>query len=104
MAPLYEPERQALRPLCAKALKRIFLLCDKDQASVVLGFPQLVGDGDGVLLLCAYALLPALLCGKDEVVPPVLRSAAAKPRWLWQSRRHAATAVEARLAATAFDA
>ncbi len=31
MAPLYEPERQALRPLCAKALKRIFLLCDKDQ-------------------------------------------------------------------------
>ena len=33
MAPLYEPERQALRPLCAKALKRIFLLCDKDKVS-----------------------------------------------------------------------
>ncbi|EFN55684.1 hypothetical protein CHLNCDRAFT_133936 [Chlorella variabilis] len=33
MAPLYEPESQKLRPLCAKALKRIFLLCDKDKAS-----------------------------------------------------------------------
>jgi hypothetical protein len=31
MAPLYEPESQTLRPLCAKALKRIFLLCDKDK-------------------------------------------------------------------------
>lgn len=38
MAPLYEPERQALRPLCAKALKRIFLLCDKDQVSWSGGF------------------------------------------------------------------
>ncbi|PRW57931.1 mitochondrial Rho GTPase 1-like isoform A [Chlorella sorokiniana] len=35
MAPLYEPERQALRPLCAKALKRIFLLCDKDQDGIL---------------------------------------------------------------------
>ena len=33
MAPLYEPESQTLRPLCARALKRIFLLCDKDKAS-----------------------------------------------------------------------
>ena len=31
MAPLYEPESQTLRPLCARALKRIFLLCDKDK-------------------------------------------------------------------------
>ena len=31
MAPLYEPEGQALRPLCSRALKRIFLLCDKDK-------------------------------------------------------------------------
>lgn len=30
MAPLYEPESQTLRPLCARALKRIFKLCDKD--------------------------------------------------------------------------
>lgn len=30
MAPLYEPEGQTLRPLCARALKRIFKLCDKD--------------------------------------------------------------------------
>lgn len=35
MAPLYEPEAQQLKPLCARALKRIFMLCDK--------------DGDGVL-------------------------------------------------------
>lgn len=35
MAPLYEPEAQALKPLCSRALKRIFMLCDK--------------DGDGVL-------------------------------------------------------
>jgi Ras family protein T1 len=30
MAPLYEPEAQQLRPLCARALKRVFLLCDRD--------------------------------------------------------------------------
>ena len=35
MAPLYEPEAQKLRPLCARALKRIFMLCDT--------------DGDGIL-------------------------------------------------------
>ncbi|KAI3425869.1 hypothetical protein D9Q98_007842 [Chlorella vulgaris] len=35
MAPLYEPESQTLRPLCAKALKRIFLLCDKDKDGVL---------------------------------------------------------------------
>jgi Ras family protein T1 len=35
MAPLYEPEAQTLKPLCSRALKRIFMLCDK--------------DGDGVL-------------------------------------------------------
>jgi hypothetical protein len=43
MAPLYEPESQTLRPLCARALKRIFLLCDKDKARLagggVLGLP-----------------------------------------------------------------
>lgn len=37
MAPLYEPEAQALRPLCAKALKRIFLLCDKDKVGALGG-------------------------------------------------------------------
>lgn len=35
MAPLYDPEIQQLKPLCARALKRIFTLCDT--------------DGDGVL-------------------------------------------------------
>ncbi|KDD71963.1 hypothetical protein H632_c4089p0, partial [Helicosporidium sp. ATCC 50920] len=30
MAPLYDAESGALRPLCARALRRIFLLCDTD--------------------------------------------------------------------------
>jgi len=35
MAPLYEPEAQKLRPLCARALKRIFMLCDTDQDGIL---------------------------------------------------------------------
>ncbi|KAL4436835.1 hypothetical protein ABPG75_003974 [Micractinium tetrahymenae] len=35
MAPLYEPESQTLRPLCARALKRIFKLCDKDRDGIL---------------------------------------------------------------------
>lgn len=35
MAPLYEPEAQKLRPLCARALKRIFTLCDADRDGVL---------------------------------------------------------------------
>ena len=35
MAPLYEPEAQKLRPLCARALKRIFMLCDIDLDGVL---------------------------------------------------------------------
>lgn len=31
MAPLYDPEMQSLKPLCVRALKRIFLMCDKDK-------------------------------------------------------------------------
>jgi Ras family protein T1 len=31
MAPLYDPETQSLKPLCVRALKRIFLMCDKDK-------------------------------------------------------------------------
>ena len=30
MAPLYDPETQTLKPLCIRALKRVFMLCDKD--------------------------------------------------------------------------
>lgn len=35
MAPLYDPESQRLKPLCARALKRIFLLCDKDNDGIL---------------------------------------------------------------------
>ena len=35
MAPLYEPEAQKLRPLCARALKRIFMLCDTDRDGIL---------------------------------------------------------------------
>ena len=31
MAPLYDPEIQSLKPLCVRALKRIFLMCDRDK-------------------------------------------------------------------------
>ncbi len=31
MAPLYDPETQSLKPLCVRALRRIFLMCDKDK-------------------------------------------------------------------------
>ena len=34
MGPLYDPEAQTLKPLCAKALKRIFLLCDTDKVGL----------------------------------------------------------------------
>lgn len=35
MAPLYDPESQTLQPLCIRALKRIFSLCDKDKDDVL---------------------------------------------------------------------
>lgn len=35
LAPLYDPQAQTLRPLCARALKRIFTLCDKDRDGVL---------------------------------------------------------------------
>lgn len=35
MAPLYDPESQTLQPLCVRALKRIFSLCDKDKDGVL---------------------------------------------------------------------
>lgn len=35
MAPLYDPESQTLQPLCVRALKRIFSLCDKDRDGVL---------------------------------------------------------------------
>eukprot|EP00887_Chlorella_sp_A99_P007934 scaffold12.g7934.t1 len=35
MAPLYDSEAEALRPLCARALKRIFLLCDADRDGIL---------------------------------------------------------------------
>ena len=35
MAPLYEPEAQKLKPLCARALKRIFMLCDNDKDGIL---------------------------------------------------------------------
>ena len=35
MAPLYDPENQTLQPLCIRALKRIFSLCDKDKDDVL---------------------------------------------------------------------
>ena len=30
-APLFSPQHQTLKPLCVAALKRIFLMCDKDK-------------------------------------------------------------------------
>lgn len=64
MAPLYEPESQQLRPMCARALKRIFMLCDT--------------DGDGILndaelnafqVRCFNApLQPEELAGVKQVV------------------------------------
>ena len=44
MAPLYEPEAQTLRPLCARALKRIFQLCDRDK----------VGGWVGCVCVCVH--------------------------------------------------
>lgn len=35
MAPLYDPGSQTLQPLCIRALKRIFFLCDKDKDDVL---------------------------------------------------------------------
>ncbi len=32
-APLFSPQHQTLKPLCVAALKRIFLMCDKDKVS-----------------------------------------------------------------------
>ena len=35
MAPLFDPEAQALKPLAARALKRVFRLCDRDSDGVL---------------------------------------------------------------------
>ncbi len=35
MTPLYDPETQLLQPLCVRALKRIFALCDQDNDGVL---------------------------------------------------------------------
>lgn len=32
-APLFEPQSQTLKPLCVSALKRIFVMCDRDMVS-----------------------------------------------------------------------
>ena len=32
-APLFSSQQQTLKPLCIAALKRIFLMCDKDKVS-----------------------------------------------------------------------
>lgn len=49
MAPLYDPEAQALKPLCARALKRIFLLCDADKVCSAAAYER--GPGCSGLLL-----------------------------------------------------
>jgi len=70
IAPLYNPETQKLKPLCARALKRIFILCDQ--------------DGDGVLsdeeinefqMKCFNApLQPEELAGVKDVVRAKLQN------------------------------
>ena len=35
MAPLFDPEAQALKPLADRALKRVFRLCDRDSDGVL---------------------------------------------------------------------
>ena len=41
-APLFSPQHQTLKPLCVAALKRIFLMCDKDKVSLC-STPRTVG-------------------------------------------------------------
>ncbi|GAB4823148.1 hypothetical protein N2152v2_010194 [Parachlorella kessleri] len=64
MAPLYDPERTELKPLAARALRRIFHLCDKDNDGVLSD-----AELNAFQVACFNApLQPEELVGVKEVV------------------------------------
>jgi hypothetical protein len=79
MAPLYDPEQTQLKPLAARALRRIFYLCDKDKVRPLRAGCYRVS---GLIVGWDWFQLGRMprrifdLCDKDKVHPPLAATSA----------------------------